>query len=535
VSRIAWFLSLALLGWAAGCSISSAGPEDAGSDARDAIDAGDAQDASDGDDAWDADGDDLDGGPDEAGDDGGPGDDDGVRGLEGTVLLGAGGFFGISGRVLGQAGGLGAGAFGVGAHYADLDGVIGGDRQAGRLYLFRGGSVPDALAAAAQVLEPPDGALLGGFAYPLGNPCDPDGDGQLDLPVASHLWSESAQISAVGRVSVFWADPQGAWDLTRVTHHRLSPALRQRSDVLGQTVLCVDVDGDGYDDLLAGGQNAGPADTGLVAIFRGSAAGLSANEDQTLVPPLAVNRQYLGASILWSDLTGDGQADLAVGGWGLVRGQAAAGPHTGGVLVWTGGEDWTAGPSHMLFPPGGDTEIGFGSALAVAEAGGQRFLLVGAPDFGAQVGPPEVAPIGAVFVYRLGAGGFPQAHEQVLVPPAGFQDVGFGNAFAFSPDHLGPGAGALLVGMKDADASPELTGTGVVAVFPLDGAAGRFAEASGLLLSPAPLGFDGFGQLVLPLGDLTGDGLQDFAIGIPTHIEGDLETGLQTGGVVIYH
>jgi hypothetical protein len=469
----------------------------------------------------------------DAGPDGGEdGGDEGGRILRATQVLGAGGFFGIQGALLGEAGALGAGVYGISGHYADLDGVIGGARPGGRLYLFQPGAVPARLdESVAQILEPPDGALQGGFGYSLGNLCDPNGDGQPDLPVGNHLWSASSALTAVGRAVVFWGDAQGRWTLGQASLHRLSAGLMARSDCMGQTVLCADVDGDGFDDLIAGGQNAGPNDTGLVAVFRGSAAGLSATEDLTLTPLHQVNRQYLGASSLWADLDGDGREDLAVGGWGLVKGEQPTGPHTGGVLVWLGGGDWTLGPERGLFPPG-DAQILYGSTLALLDLPGLRLLLVGAPDHGVELGTPR----GAVFVHQVGLAGFDALPPfQVLVPPAGFGDVGFGEAFAFAPDFAGQGRGALLVGMKHADASPENTGTGAVAVFPWDPAEGRFRAEADLLLSPAPLGFDGFGQAIIPVGDLDGDGLQDFAVGIPTHMEGDMQTGQQTGGVVFFH
>ena len=36
-------------------------------------------------------------------------------------------------------------------------------------------------------------------------------------------------------------------------------------------------------------------------------------------------------------------------------------------------------------------------------------------------------------------------------------------------------------------------------------------------------------------GDINGDGLSDIVVGTPEHIEGDLETGTQPGGIVLLY
>ena len=40
----------------------------------------------------------------------------------------------------------------------------------------------------------------------------------------------------------------------------------------------------------------------------------------------------------------------------------------------------------------------------------------------------------------------------------------------------------------------------------------------------------------MPLGDVDGDGLGDFFVGMESHVEGDpYDGGIQTGGVIFYH
>jgi hypothetical protein len=525
---------LRLLRLLAGCLslvlTAACGGDDSNADTSDA-DVGDVPGEEVGPDAADEDGD---GGSEadvveEVGDDGGDGDVDAgpPRALEPTVLLGAGGFFGTSGVVVdGLVPGGGAG-FAVGAHYADVSGGVGDPIQAGRVYLFAGDPLPGAVTDAAQVLEPSDGASHpgGGFGYALAEPCDLDGDGALDLAVGNHLWGDAAVPNA-GRVVVFYGAAAGGLDAGRTTTHVLSAGLRERSDVFGQTVLCGDFDGDGDDDLLATGQNAGERDTGVAAIFAATATGLPATETTVLVPPVTgMNRQYFGSATAWHDVDGDGEADLLVGGWGLIAGGRLSDPHTGGVVVYGGGSDWSAGPTATL-APATTAEVQAGTSLAVFEAGGRTFVAVGAPGW------VDGATTGAVLVWTAGAPGFEAGVPQLLQPPAGTPDVGFANALGFVPDYAGAGRGALLVGMKYADCDAGHLGTGAVAVFALGGD-GVFGEAV-LLCGPAPAGMDAFGGAIVPLGDLDGDGLRDFLIGMESHIEGDPTTGVQTGGVVLY-
>ncbi len=475
--------------------------------------------------SWNSD--EPDGGQPADGDGSDGGDQPGGRVLSPVTLHGAGGFFGISGTRVGQLTGASAGAFAIGAHYADISDGVGEAQPAGRLYFFERGTFPSDMNEAQLTLQPPDGALGGGFAWALGTACDFNNDTYLDFSVGNHLYTAPAAPNS-GRVVVFWGDQSGTLAMDRFSYHNLSADLIRQSDSMGQTVLCADFNGDNYDDLFAGGQNAGASDTGLGAIFYGGPTGLPDHQDLVLEPKLLANKQYLGASSLYEDFDGDSNPDLAIGGWGLINGLTTNGPHTGGVLIFKGGQDWSLGPTWGLFPDVND-EIMMGVGMEFIETGQASLLAVGAPDYGNPIS-------GAVYIYEVGVSGFEQlAPVNILVGPPEQEDAGFGNSIGYVPDYFDSGEGALLVGMKYGHAAPDNTFTGTVAVFKLAADRRSFEETPSFLNAPDPQSSDGFGSNIVSLGDVDGDNLSDFMVAIPEHLEGDIYTGTQTGGVIFFH
>lgn len=144
------------------------------------------------------------------------------------------------------------------------------------------------------VLEPmPDGGaperldLLGG---------DVNGDGYGDLVVSSLGFQQQR-----GQVYVV---PGGARAPTAAD----VVALSSPRGILGQfrALAVADLDGDGYDDLLA----AAPGLAGLSAVYRGTARGLDP------LPPWSIARthgnDHLGSAGAIADLTGDGAPDVAL-------------------------------------------------------------------------------------------------------------------------------------------------------------------------------------------------------------------------------
>lgn len=228
----------------------------------------------------------------------------------------------------------------------------------------------------------PEEKYNAGFGFTTAGPCDINNDGSLDLVVSSHL-ANYGDLYAAGEVIAFYGGEQfGQWGKTNSSISRVSDGLIQKADAMSQSLVCGDIDGDGFDDVLAGGQNAGPelaagGSAGMVVFFKGSAEGLSENETWTLVPEVEEKAQYFGSSMILQDVNGDEIDDLIVSGWGLKDTKES--DKTGGVYIYHGGTDWSKGPSLKAF---GTRNSNFGTVIKLVKVGDQTLLGVIASDEG---------------------------------------------------------------------------------------------------------------------------------------------------------
>jgi len=273
---------------------------------------------------------------------------------------------------------------------------------------------------------------------------------------------------------------------------------------LGSAVATgVDWNGDGHPDVVAGAPYAGD---GAIAIR--PEPGKSGD---TRVRLGATPLERFGAAVVNAgDLDGDGWNDLAVGA-PLCE---AAGPEAGRVYVFRGGPASDGEPDWML--EGQRSRELFGSALAAAgDLDGDGFgdLAIGAPG---------VSGEGRAYVY-LGGPGFGPVPDRVLA--SGLPGP-FGLTLAGAGDVNGDGADDLLV-----SGPPSPGGSGSSAVHLYFGSAAA-ASWDHLAFEGDQPG-DGFGASMAGLGDLEGDGFDDFAIGAPfADVPG---AGVDAGRVRIYY
>lgn len=349
----------------------------------------------------------------------------------------------------------------------------------------------------------------------------------------------------------------------------------EQGESFGSAVAGIgDVNGDGYDDVAVAANDSGLADTGRVAVYHGSAAGLATTPAFEVAG--AVGEEF-GRSIDGGDVNGDGFADLIVGasyadngetdeGTATVYYGSAAGlSTTGSTLLEVNQADARFGQSVAF---AGDTNgDGFGDVIVGApmyddgEADeGAAFLFLGTAtglsttaswtyqcnQAGAMcgaavagngdlngdgfadvvVGAPGYVvgeqPVGQVTAFLGGSGGLAVSGTLVTGTLA---NGGFGGAVALVPDTNGDGFDDLLIGpgihdQTDADAG--------YAVLLLGGTSGVTTPASWSVTTMPP--GSQFGAS-LAGGDFDNDGLGDMAVGAPGYDTLEL---VDAGAVFVY-
>ena len=219
-----------------------------------------------------------------------------------------------------------------------------------------------------------DSGLLFGTLGPSVAAGDVNGDGFDDI--LGGIPHHPSEAEKRGRLLAFHGGPLGLgthpnWDVVGTENQRLGLRLSSAGDV----------DGDGFDDVLAG------ASPNMVHLYRGSSTGLG------LTPSWSDATGGIPAAA--GDVNGDGVDDFVLGGGNSVR-------------LFLGGPDGPGvAPDQTLFGAGG-----FGAGLATAgDLNGDGFddLLVGAPDLALELGE------GRVFLYLGGPSG-------LRTTPAWFSD-----------------------------------------------------------------------------------------------------------------
>jgi hypothetical protein len=149
----------------------------------------------------------------------------------------------------------------------------------------------------------------------------------------------------------------------------------ERNDELHQIAGEVDINNDGYDDLIIGGPYAdtGGTNSGVVHVYLGEAAPASGNTKVICEPSFtlrgSINDAWLGASVTGlSDLNGDGCDELVVGAPRADVGEARRQGVAHLIYGW-GGPNCQAEPWVASFTVGG-REDRFGTSLSSAQLDG---------------------------------------------------------------------------------------------------------------------------------------------------------------------
>lgn len=374
----------------------------------------------------------------------------------------------------------------------------------GRVFVYPGSSSGPAFVPSWTA----DGPVLNGWFGESLSAGDFNQDGYSDLLVGAP--QEDAAFTAEGRIYVFfgsaggpaaspsWSATLGVQDFTR----------------FGDAVAACDVNGDGYDDVVAGApmHDGAGADDGKVVLYPGSASGPPSTPTWSAAGHLPGMR--MGESLSCGDLDADGYDDVIVGAPGATSGS----PARGRVSIFRGGVAGPAAAATWVIDADQDFAR-FGASVSSRPSRGDMNgdgyddLVVGAPGY-----DNGHVDEGRAWLYLGGPAG-PQA-SPAWTAEGNQTGAWFGALVAAGGDVNGDGYDDLIAGSPACDSGE--TDEGCAFLYfgtrtGLQAAAEWFAQGDQALAY--------LGAAVSIAGDFNDDGLCDVVIGSDLFENGQLNEG----------
>jgi hypothetical protein len=399
--------------------------------------------------------------------------------------------FGISVSTAGDINGDGYGDVIAGALFND-----GGGSNAGRAYIYYGGSSPDNTADLLLT-----GAAAGDqFGISVSTAGDVNGDGYSDVIAGANLNDATGTDAGSAYIYFGGSVPNNTADVI------LSGAAGDRFGFSVSTAG--DVNGDGYSDVIAGANlnDAGGADAGRSYIYLG---GINMdNTTDAILTGDAAGDQFGFSVSTAGDINGDGYSDVIAG----AIGNDAGGSSAGRVYLYL--NSMTGTDIADEFFTGAAVNDGLGYSVSSAgdvNADGYADLIIGAPfnDAGG-------SNAGRVYVYF---GGVIQDNVADMIITGAAASDKFGNFVSSAGDVNADGFSDVIVGANLNDAGGSNAGRAYIYF------GGSLPDTlADVILTGAAAG-DEFGQSVSSAGDVNGDGYSDVIVGADRNDTGGSDAG----------